>query len=58
MPPCQGCGAVLRDRQRRYCSNQCQQRHRQQLLTDLWLATGEGSPRAEPENYIRRFIFA
>jgi hypothetical protein len=28
------------------------------LLTDLWLATGEGTPRAEPENYIRRFIFA
>lgn len=48
---------MLTERQQRYCSNQCQQRHRQQLLTAVWLATGVGNPRAEPDNYIRRFLF-
>jgi hypothetical protein len=56
MPPCQGCGATLANRHRLYCSNQCQQRHRQQLLTAQWLATGIGSPRPEPDNYIRKFL--
>ena len=57
MRTCVGSGAELNRRhQKRYCSVQCQQRFRQQALTELWLATGVGEPRGERSNYIRLYL--
>lgn len=57
MRECLGCARVLVKRsQLLYCNSKCMQFERTRLLTEHWLATGEGGAASGAHHYIREYI--
>ena len=56
---CTGCDSVLKKKQKKYCSNQCQGDHQYRVYISEWLAGNRSGEQYEGEvsNHVRRWLF-